>query len=101
MRLANRKARHEFARLADAIAPRMTDRPDFLRGPEIEFTIDESDSLFMQGEEIIAFEILISNLHEFRFPLTAELYAAISRVGVGLGMPPEQWSILAESVSDP
>lgn len=99
--MANRSVRHEFARLTDAFARRLADRPDFLGGQAIAFTIAESESLFMHGEEIIAFEILVSNLYEFRFPLTAELYAAISRLGVGLGISPERWSILAELMSDP
>lgn len=43
----------------------------------IDFTITEARDLFDHGEEGIGLEILISNLHEVAFPVSAELFAEL------------------------
>jgi hypothetical protein len=61
---------------------------------QIAFTFAEARNLFDHGEEVVAFEILCSNLYEFDFPLTKALYERIASVGESWHVESRTWSRL-------
>jgi hypothetical protein len=60
----------------------------------IEFTLNQSRVFFDDGEGVIGLEILVSNLHEVSFPVSAELFAELRWLATRLPMGSDYMNVL-------
>jgi len=100
MNIDHRTARLSILRLIELIRMKIEYLPDEENKRIVKFTIEEAQSLADNGEEYIAFELLVSNLHEISFPVTREIYQQMEIFSLCWPTPPEDYRILCELIVD-
>lgn len=94
--MADKATQTSFCNLMKLIERRKANLVDFKRTDQMDFTLKECKADFLDGEEGVAFEMLVDNLFELRFPMTSEIYDAIACFGKSLGLPENKWLRLRE-----
>src|SRR5690348_7424461 len=96
--MADRQTREAFVALIKAVEEQRDALPHVKNKDAINFTLNESKTAFLNGEEHLGLDVLVDNLYQFQFPITAEIYTAILEVAQLVRYPEDQVANLRENV---
>ena len=67
-------------------------------GDSFDRRVDGAVDLLDHNESVVAFENLVSNIHEFSVSITKDEYALIEAVACAWNVDPGRWAYVAEVV---